>query len=142
MFTVDQNPAPGHNDDYTFTLFDVDVSGYSENLFIQFGTQDLILGGNTHFAGDPPFFTGSTSSPTFLIGSYHLVLRGSPRDPPGYTMTISEASPVPEPATWAMMLLGFASIGLVLRRNRKMIRRSTTPLTSASHSLLVRSARL
>jgi hypothetical protein len=124
MFTVDQSPVPDHYDDYTFTLIDVDVSGYSENLGILFSTQDLILGGTTHFAVDPAYFTGTTSSPSFLTGSYHLVLRGPPRDPPHYTMTISAASPVPEPATWAMMLLGFASIGLAFRRNRKMIRGS------------------
>ena len=28
-------------------------------------------------------------------------------------------SPVPEPATWAMMLIGFAAIGVALRRRRK-----------------------
>ena len=28
-------------------------------------------------------------------------------------------APVPEPATWAMMLLGFAGIGMVMRRGRK-----------------------
>lgn len=124
MFTVDQNPVPYHYDDYTFTLIDVDVSGYPENLAILFGTQDLILQGDRHFAGGPHFFTGSTSNPTFLIGSYDLVLRGPPRDPPHYRMTISAASPVPEPATWAMMLLGLASAGLVFRRNRKVVRGS------------------
>lgn len=124
VFTVDQSPVPDYYDDYTFTLTDVDVSGYPENVFILFSAQDLILGGHPHFAVDPAYFTGSTSSPTFLTGSYHLVLRGPPRDPPHYTMTISAASPVPEPAMWAMMLLGFASIGLALRRNRKVIRGS------------------
>lgn len=34
---------------------------------------------------------------------------------------------VPEPSTWAMILLGFAGTGLFLRRNRKMIRGSATP---------------
>jgi hypothetical protein len=28
-------------------------------------------------------------------------------------------SPAPEPATWAMMLLGFAGIGFALRRRTK-----------------------
>jgi hypothetical protein len=29
------------------------------------------------------------------------------------------AGPVPEPATWGMMLLGFAGIGMAIRRSRK-----------------------
>jgi hypothetical protein len=28
-------------------------------------------------------------------------------------------NPVPEPATWALMLLGFGGIGMALRRRRK-----------------------
>jgi hypothetical protein len=31
------------------------------------------------------------------------------------------AAPVPEPATWAMMLLGFAGIGLAIRRRRQPV---------------------
>ena len=34
--------------------------------------------------------------------------------------------PVPEPATWAMMLLGFGAIGLAARRNRKQRQISAT----------------
>lgn len=38
----------------------------------------------------------------------------------GYTAQfISDAAPVPEPATWAMMLLGFGAVGVALRRGRK-----------------------
>jgi hypothetical protein len=35
----------------------------------------------------------------------------------GGTVTITAA--VPEPATWGMMLLGFAGIGVALRRSRR-----------------------
>ena len=33
---------------------------------------------------------------------------------------VGTSSPTPEPATWAMMLLGFAGIGLAMRRTRRL----------------------
>lgn len=42
--------------------------------------------------------------------------------------TVSFAPPVPEPATWAMMILGFAAMGVALRRKRFNTR---TPHTAA-----------
>jgi hypothetical protein len=33
----------------------------------------------------------------------------------------AQLSPVPEPSTWAMLLLGFAAVGLTIRRARKRI---------------------
>ena len=36
----------------------------------------------------------------------------------GFTAEVSAPSGVPEPATWAMMLLGFGAVGSVLRRRR------------------------
>ena len=37
--------------------------------------------------------------------------------------SVSSAAAVPEPATWAMMLLGFGGIGFAMRRGRKQNRR-------------------
>ena len=47
-------------------------------------------------------------------------------DLPGYTLTFSDgvsniASAVPEPSTWAMMLLGFCGFGLLARRRLSML---------------------
>ena len=45
--------------------------------------------------------------------------------PPGYTLDISAGignlgvSAVPEPSTWAMMILGFVGIGAMTYRRRK-----------------------
>ncbi len=48
------------------------------------------------------FFTGPDSTPAYVIGS------------------LTTLTDVPEPSTWAMMLLGFAGIGIVAyRRNHK-----------------------
>ena len=53
------------------------------------------------------FYTPTANQPGFLNGlitlSYHFV----------------SDSPVPEPSTWAMMLLGFGAIGLAMRRSRE-----------------------
>jgi hypothetical protein len=35
-------------------------------------------------------------------------------------MTISVTSGVPEPSTWAMMILGFAGVGYMTYRRRKV----------------------
>jgi hypothetical protein len=44
-------------------------------------------------------------------GSYQMAVLGSVLEP--------TTDPVPEPATWAMMLLGFGGLGAVLRRQRQ-----------------------
>jgi PEP-CTERM motif len=36
------------------------------------------------------------------------------------TVTVSSSSPVPEPSTWAMMLVGFAGFGLVAYRRGRV----------------------
>jgi hypothetical protein len=37
----------------------------------------------------------------------------------GVSFAASDIAAVPEPASWAMMLLGFGAIGLTMRRRRK-----------------------
>jgi hypothetical protein len=37
----------------------------------------------------------------------------------GLTLAFRNVAPVPEPGTWAMMLLGFAGMGAAMRRSRK-----------------------
>lgn len=57
-------------------------------------------------------------------GFYYLALTGTTAAPaPGvtYAGTISVASAVPEPATWAMMLVGFAGLGFAARRKSATI---------------------
>ena len=68
----------------------------------------------------PVVFSGPTSAPTFINGTYlmdnfiedgTLVIRG------GASATPS----VPEPATWAIMTLGFSAVGAAMRRRQKVV---------------------
>ena len=38
----------------------------------------------------------------------------------GTTELVQVAEAVPEPATWAMMLLGFGAVGFAMRRRKQM----------------------
>jgi hypothetical protein len=57
-------------------------------------------------------------------GSYILAYIGNPAtgnfDATANSGAIREIGGVPEPATWAMMLLGFGGIGVAMRRRRKV----------------------
>jgi hypothetical protein len=60
---------------------------------------------------------------TFLAaGSYTLTINGTNSNTGtlGGTVTITDHG-VPEPATWAMMLLGFAGIGVAMRHKRRTL---------------------
>jgi len=63
-------------------------------------------------------YSGSTSAPHFSVGGYMLsTTEGGAND---VTLTISAASAVPEPASWALMLTGFGLAGaLAMRRSRR-----------------------
>ena len=62
-----------------------------------------------------------TLNPTLLgAGNHTLTVTGNITSGPSasYSGTINFAA-VPEPATWAMMLLGFGGIGMAMRRRRQ-----------------------
>jgi len=86
---------------------------------ISFGTNliaDLNIAGTalgfTQLSGNgPDLFTGDPADPVFTLGSFNL---GNPFFGQRDVLTISAA--VPEPSTWAMMLLGFAGLGVAAYR--------------------------
>jgi hypothetical protein len=93
--------------------------GFGAFGFIGFGASDPEF--NIPFdlqVGGPQLFTGPTAAPTFRLGTYaltdacaHLCGRGLG----DFTLTVSAAA-VPEPTTWALMILGFGSVGALVRR--------------------------
>jgi hypothetical protein len=76
-----------------------------------------------------PLFSGPTSAPHFLVGSFSQISRsfcnniedGVPTSETcrGEFGQITLKPGVPEPASWAMMLVGFLGLGTTLRRARR-----------------------
>jgi len=64
-------------------------------------------------ASSGPLYQGPESTPTFLTGTFQLT---NIFDSPVGSLTISAA--VPEPSTWATMILGFAGIGFMAYRRK------------------------
>lgn len=62
-------------------------------------------------------FSGPISSPTFLIGTYALFDYVSSEEIG--SLVISDVSAVPEPSTWAMLLIGFVGIGFLMVRQKR-----------------------
>jgi hypothetical protein len=60
-------------------------------------------------------FTGLPADPQFTIGSFTLT---NPVLQLSDTLTISAVAAVPEPSTWAMMILGFAGVGFMAYRRK------------------------
>lgn len=126
LFQLDSNPTP----DFASTFIGSDQFGFN-NVAGTFGdtpgTASVIRFGNGIFASlsitapnlgftqfsSPTLFTGSPNAPVFSTGSFTLV---NPFFGNG-TLNISQAvAAVPEPASWAMMIVGFGAIGLARRR--------------------------
>lgn len=74
------------------------------------------LGAGFFQFGGPQLYTGLTSDPQFILGAHTL---SSPFSSVRDTLTISEvAGAVPEPSTWAMMIIGLAGVGFVAHRRK------------------------
>ncbi len=127
-FELESNPSPfqplGSNS--SFVVLDQNVTAPNGVVLsdLVFLSGDPVNHGGVQFSAQlaplfgPQLFTGTTESPTFLTGSFDLnFLLGEPAG----TLTIGSASTaaVPEPGTWALMILGFGAIGSALRGRRK-----------------------
>ena len=120
IFSLDSSPIPTSNgaDDFTITGVNGTFNGAPTTFDVVFYDSSLAGGfdisGLLSLAGDQ-LFTGTTSTPTFILGSFPLSTYGSSDN--AYSLTISSTDgALPEPASWAMMLIGLAVIGAAWRR--------------------------
>ena len=102
-------------------LYSVIVSSSTPGAVIDSLSLTGILGTSGNFSA-----TGSTNSLSLLVpftgsGNYRLGFGGTaPANGAAVTGNLTfRLEAVPEPATWAMMLLGFGAIGLVIRSRRR-----------------------
>jgi hypothetical protein len=81
-----------------------------------------ILSTNSPFKngnGDTQYVFGSASDPSVSIDKI-LIMSASPIEHVKQnSIQLTGVRTVPEPGTWALMLLGFAGVGVAMRRSRK-----------------------
>jgi hypothetical protein len=97
--------------DFTSAILSDGVTDYNLHKIVDDGTNEF-----WSFVNPP------SNQYNIGAGTYTLTLMGDNHDSSGSlggTVTITAA--VPEPATWGMMLLGFAGMGLALRRRRQPV---------------------
>jgi hypothetical protein len=90
--------------DIDFTSIDLDGWAFTQHIF------------------DPDAETWDLNTVLLPTGSHTITLHGSvvagPAASYGGTLNIQT---VPEPATWAMMIMGFGGLGAVMRRRRSLL---------------------
>lgn len=129
--TTTQSP----NDYYNFLSGNIFLSGGMQMDYIEFALTGLSAGTVDFFITDNdgtvfPFLNQVLGSGnTFfafdaVAGQLIANVRFVADTPPGEITTIKQvriiaAPAIPEPGTWAMMLLGFAAAGIAIRRQRR-----------------------
>jgi hypothetical protein len=89
----------------------VGISGSVEDLFVPVGyVSDSPLSGTSTFNGT---FSSLGATP----GTYKWTWGSGPNQ--NFTLQVGPVVVTPEPSTWAMMLLGFAGLGLAGWRHRR-----------------------
>jgi hypothetical protein len=125
--------AASFTDDFFFNLTNADLlDGHVDTLQIAGGLLDIdfssiyidtIANAFTQTSFDPNTETWQLVPGVNLgAGDHHLFVSGNYNTPvgsnPTYTGTLNITA-VPEPATWGLMLLGFAGVGMALGRRRR-----------------------
>lgn len=123
-FTLDSDADPSSTGNGRITFKKVDVTNPKKTSKKTINFFTSAYGGGFNFnkasafdAYGPQVFSGTIADPTFHTGVYTMSksFNGTVLG----TLTVSAMSAVPEPATWAMILLGFAVTGGMMRKSKK-----------------------
>lgn len=112
------------------TFFGTGFNVYTDALHRLPVPQETIFGNIARFPGLPPFVFGepisfTATDPEFWLAVYDRTIpEGFGTTLERYTaditsVSINSVSGIPEPATWAMMVVGFGIVGSLLRRGRQ-----------------------
>ena len=92
----------------------------SADMFADVKGLVTLLAGVVHIDFDPQTITFGSNSYTLAINDVWLGTLGPfGKDVDPLTGTITMSAAVPEPSTWAMMILGFAGLGFMAYRRRQ-----------------------
>ena len=109
---LDSHPTPSSFDPFlSFTLNNIANTSsnnpFNLEFFSSFNGGGLAATGFDFFG--PQLYSGLESSPTLLAGTFNL----TPLEGTDITAQLVVAVAVPEPSTWALMMLGFAGLGFL-----------------------------
>lgn len=115
-FKIDSSPTVIAFDSGSFLAPITDATGRLEGQTSEFFFTSA-MGGLFNNLYGAQIFTGSTSAPTFITGTFNSTFDSPNNTDRAGIVTISAVTPaVPEPGTWLMMLVGFGAVGAALRR--------------------------
>ncbi|WP_293682761.1 PEPxxWA-CTERM sorting domain-containing protein [uncultured Phenylobacterium sp.] len=95
--------------------------GADDVLTVEFGTASAVYTLASTSASDP-FATYSLSFTPVTTGAYSLSFSTAGGDNVGPLLdNVLVSAAIPEPATWAMMIMGFGGAGTLIRRRRRLL---------------------